>query len=179
MKQKLTGFLRRFRRDEDGHMIIEFALLVPLVFTMFMTSVELGIYQVRQMFLDRGLDMAVRQVRLKTGSGFEHDDVKELICKFSGFLEDCDTQLKLEMVSVDIRTFTGFQGATTCTDAAQPVQPSTQFKNGVSNQTMLLIACYKFDPVFRTSGLGLEFSQSGDSSGMSKMVSVSAFVQEP
>lgn len=179
MTQKLKRRLRLFRRDENGHMLIEFALLVPLVFTMFMTSVELGIYQVRQMFLDRGVDMAVRLVRLNTGAGYEHDDVKQMICNFSGFLEDCETQLKLEMVSVDIRDFDGFDGDTTCNDVSQPVQPSTQFKHGVSHETMLVIACYKFDPVFKTSGLGKQFVQNGDGAGMAKMVSVSAFVQEP
>ena len=58
------NFLRRFRSDEDGNMMIEFVIFVPLLFTIFMTSVELGIYSMRQMWLDRGLDMTVRLVRL-------------------------------------------------------------------------------------------------------------------
>lgn len=179
MMRKLTAHLRRFKREEDGQMIVEFALLIPLIFTMFMTSVELGIYQMRQMFLDRGLDMTVRLVRLNTGAQYTHQDLKNMICNFSGFLEDCDRQLKLEMNPVDIRNFSGFAGGADCTDATQPVTPSRTFTAGVSHETMLLRACYKFDPVFQSSGLGLQFARTGDDAGMAKMVSVSAFVQEP
>jgi Flp pilus assembly protein TadG len=179
MTQSLIQKLRRFGRDEDGHMIIEFAVLVPLIFTIFLTSVELGVYQMRQMFLDRGVDMTVRLVRLNTGAEYTHADLKALICEFSGFLDDCDSQLKLEMSPVDVRSFTGFAGTADCTDASQPVQPNRTFVNGGQNQLMLLRACYKFDPVFSTSGLGFDMATNGDDAGMAKMVSVTAFVQEP
>ena len=71
MIRAFTKSLRRFKRDEKGHMIVEFALVIPLVFTMFMTSVELGIYQMRQMFLDmyipklQELDMSFPDEELK------------------------------------------------------------------------------------------------------------------
>ena len=169
----------RFKRDEKGHMIVEFALVIPLVFTMFMTSVELGIYQMRQMFLDRGVDMAVRMIRLNTGAGYTHNDVKDMVCGFSGFLDDCDTQLKLEMNPIDVRAFNGFVGPADCTDASQPVTPNRSFTHGAQHQMMLIRACYKFRPVFATSGLGYEFTENGDGAGMAKMVAVSAFVQEP
>lgn len=160
-------------------MLVEFALVIPLVFTIFMTSVELGIYQLRQVFLDRGVDMTVRLVRLNTGEEYTHADLKTMICDFSGFIENCETQLKLEMSPVDVRTFNGFVGAADCTDASQPVQPNRTFVHGGQNQLMLLRACYKFDPVFASSGLGFEFATNGDDAGMARMVAVTAFVQEP
>lgn len=179
MIQSLMRHLRRFKREENGQMLVEFALVIPLIFTIFMTSVELGIYQVRQMFLDRGVDMTVRLVRLNTGAEYTHADLKMLICEFSGFLENCDEQLKLEMAPADIRNFNGFTGAADCTDASQPVQPNRTFVHGGQNQLMLMRACYKFDPIFPSSGLGFEFSTNGDDAGMARMVSVTAFVQEP
>lgn len=179
MRHTLISRLSRFKREEDGQMLIEFALVIPLIFTIFMTSVELGIYQVRQIFLDRGVDMTVRLVRLNTGEDYTHADLKTLICNFSGFLDNCDDQLKLEMTPVDIRNFAGFAESADCTDASQPVQPNRTFQQGIQNQMMLLRACYKFDPVFATSGLGFEFATKGDDAGMAKMVSVTAFVQEP
>lgn len=54
MIRLLMKGLRKFRKDERAFMLIEFALAIPLIFTMFLTSVELGIYTMRQMFLDRG-----------------------------------------------------------------------------------------------------------------------------
>lgn len=171
--------IRRFKRDEKGHMIVEFALVIPLVFTMFMTSVELGIYQMRQMFLDRGVDMAVRNIRLNTGAGYTPADLRLMVCTYSGFLDDCDTQLKLEMNPIDLRAFNGFGGSADCTDASQALKPNRSFVHGAQHQMMLIRACYKFRPVFATSGLGYEFAENGDGAGMAKMVAVSAFVQEP
>jgi Flp pilus assembly pilin Flp len=177
MMRKLTQKLRGFKRDENGQMVIEFALLIPLIFTMFMTSVELGIYQIRQMFLDRGLDMTVRQIRLNTGTPYSHDDLKTMICNFSGFLDDCDTQLALEMETVDMRAFSGLSGGAECGNVPLPiVPPPGTLKYGVSHQTMVMRACYVFDPVFDSSGLGYQFEKSGSNA---RMVSVSAFVQEP
>ena len=42
---------------------------------------------------------------------------------------------------------------------------------------MLLRACYKFKPVFPTTGLGGQLTK--DSEGFTAIVSTSAFVQEP
>lgn len=169
--------LRRFRREEDGQMLIEFALAIPLIFTLFMTSVEMGIYSMRQMFLDRGLDMAVRNVRLNTGADYTHNDIKLMICQYSNFLEDCDSALKLELHPVDPRNFVGFDSPEDCADISQPITPSRTFVHGSEHQLMLVQACYMFKPVFPTSGLGYALTKDG--SGRSKMVSLSGFVQEP
>ena len=177
MTRALTQFLRRFRKNEDGQMLIEFTLLVPLIFTMFMTSIEMSIYSLQQVFLDRGLDMTVREIRLSTGTAPQHDELKDLICQYSGFLTDCSSTLRLEMVPVDPRNFSSLPGAADCIDTSEPVLPPRGFVNGQSHQVMLLRACVKFDPVFPTSGLGKSFSKDG--SGKAQMISVAAFVQEP
>ena len=179
MIPRLTTALRRFRRDEKGQLLVEFALVVPLVFTIFMTSVEMGIYQMRQMFLDRGMDMAVRNIRLNTGANYTHVQVKDMICTFAGFIDNCDSQLQLEMRPVDLRAFQTLNWDADCTDASQPIQPVRTFVAGAEHEMMLLRACYKFNPVFATSGLGYDMASNGDGAGMAKMLSVSAFVQEP
>lgn len=177
MIRKARTFLRRFRREEHGYLSIEFALALPLIFTLFLTSVEMGIYALRQGFLDRGLDMAVRNVRLNTGTNYSHSDIKQMVCDFSGFLPDCDASLKLEMNPINPRNFNGFGGSADCTDITQPVTPSRSFVHGGEHQMMLLRACYKFKPIFPTTGLGYALTKDG--SGRAKMVSMSAFVQEP
>jgi len=177
MIRKATRFLRRFGRDEDGHMLVEFALAVPLIFTLFMTSVEMGIYALRQNFLDRGLDMAVRDIRLNTGANYTHTDIKNMICGYSGFLPDCSSALKLEMNPINPRSFSGFAGTADCADLSQPVTPSRSFVHGSEHQLMLMRACYMFKPVFKSTGLGYAFTKDG--SGRVKMVSLTGFVQEP
>lgn len=179
MIHRLSTALRRYRREERGQMLVEFALVIPLVFTIFLTSVELGIYQMRQMFLDRGMDLAVRQIRLNTGANYTHVQVKDMICDFAGFIDNCDTQLQLEMRPVDLRAFQTLNWDADCTDASQPVQPVRTFVPGGQHEMMLLRACYKFTPIFSTSGLGYDMATNGDGAGMAKMLSISAFVQEP
>ena len=181
MIRSIKKHLRRFGRDEDGHMVVEFALLMPLIFTIWMSSIEMAMYQLRQNFLDSGLDMAARQVRLSTTPGLQHANVKQMVCDFSGFVENCDSNLRLEMVPVDIRGFNGIAGPTDCIDTSEPVDPLYQpnFTNGAEHQLMIMRVCVKFNPVFGTSGLGKEMTENGDGAGMYKMVSYSAFVQEP
>jgi hypothetical protein len=176
---RLSAFLRQFGRREDGQMLVEFALAIPLVFTLFLTSVEMGIYSMRQMFLDRGLDVAVREIRLGTGNTttLTHNYVKSRICDAAGFLPDCDTVLRLEMQTADMRGFQGFGGPADCVDVSKPIAPLRAFVHGSDHQLMMMRACYMFKPVFPTTGLGKEFTKDG--SGRVKMVSYSGFVQEP
>ncbi|MEP6017440.1 MAG: TadE family protein [Paracoccaceae bacterium] len=175
----MSNFLRQFGRKEDGQIAIEFVLAVPLVFTLFMTSVEMGIYAVRQMFLERGMDLAAREIRLATGSRPQHDDIKDNICGFAGFLPDCNTTMRLEMVVMDPRAFDqSIYGQPDCIDVSEPVAPEPpNFVPGNSHQLVVLRACYTFEPVFPTSGLGFAYSKDG--AGRVEMYASSAFVQEP
>ncbi len=178
MIQPVHKFLRRFRRDEDGAaLLIEFAIFVPLLFSVFLMAIEMGIYSMRQMYLDCGLDIAVRYVRLNTNRTFTHNEIKQLICDNSGWLENCDETLRLEMTTVDPRAFTRFDPEVDCVDTSQPAKPVRGFTLGEANQMMMLRACVRFNPVYPTTGLGREFEKDG--TGRAKMVSIAAFVQEP
>lgn len=177
MTIKLLQHIRRFRRNEDGFITVEFALAIPLIFTLFMTSVEMGIYAVRQNFLDRGLDMAVRDIRLNTGIGYTHAQIKDRVCGYSGFLDDCSNSLKVQMMPIDISNFSGFNGSADCPDVSMPPAPPAPFIAGAEHQLMLVRACYVFKPVFPSTGMGRSFTK--DSNGRVKMVSMSGFVQEP
>ncbi|MFC6637599.1 pilus assembly protein [Sulfitobacter sp. JBTF-M27] len=174
----VKNFLGRFRRSEDGSaLVIEFCIFVPLLFGAFLMAVEMGFYSMRQMYLDRGLDIAVRFVRLNTNANYTHDDIKQMICDNSGWLENCETTLRLEMIRVNPRQFAQFDQAADCVDTSEPVEPVRGFALGKENEMMMLRACVKFDPVYPTSGLGHEFEKDG--SGQAKLISLAAFVQEP
>lgn len=178
MIRPMKHILRRFRKNEDGSaLMLEFVIFVPLLFTTFLMAVELGIYSMRQMFLDRGLDVAVRHVRLSTNLPIAHDDLKDIICVNAGFLEDCQTTLRLEMATVSPRNFQGLSDDVDCIDTGQDSNPVQGFSLGREHDLMLLRACVRFDPVFPTSGLGASFDKDGG--GKAHMVSMSAFVQEP
>jgi hypothetical protein len=131
----------------------------------------------RQMYLDRGIDIAVRYVRLNTSAGYTHQQIKTMICDNAGWLENCDETLRLEMVAVNPRNFAQFDQSADCVDTSEPVQPVRGFALGQPNEMMMMRACVRFDPVFPTSGLGYALEKDG--SGQARMISTAAFVQEP
>ncbi|MEQ6248510.1 TadE family protein [Sulfitobacter sp. HNIBRBA3233] len=175
---RLKKRLRIFRKNEDGMIIaLEFVIMAPLIFSFFFFGLEMGIYSVRQMLLDRGLEVTTRQVRLNTGMVFDHDDLKRAICQNAGNLPDCNTVLRLEMVSMDPRNFTGLPASPDCPDVSEPATPVRGWSLGQPHELMILRACYKFTPVFPMTGLGQDFRKDGG--GKVAMTSISAFVQEP
>lgn len=172
----LMHLLRRFRREEDGNATIEFAILFPFFIFMFCAAVELGMITFRHSMLERGLDLAVRDVRLTTGANFQHDDIKDMICEYAGFLPDCQNHLFLEMEPLNMRAYVAPSRSTNCFDITQTTNPARNFRNGTQNQMMILRACYTFRPIFPLTGLGrhLEWRQRE-----AWMIATSAFVQEP
>ena len=177
MKNSLAKFLKGFAREERGQMVVEFALAIQQIFFLVLTSIELRIFQLRKKYLDRGVDMTVRAVRLNTGVDFKHSELKDMICDFAGFLEDCDQTLRLEMRPIDPRNFTQLGNQLDCIDVSKPVQPLREFRHGGDHDLMLLRACYMFKPVSPGSGLGYHYTKDG--SGRVAMAATSAFVQEP
>ena len=180
MSRGLTAMragLRRMLRSEAGSATVEFAIIFPFYVTLFMTTVELGMITFRHSMLERGLDVAAREVRLNTGEETSHDQIKDDICEFAGVLPDCADNLRLEMIIVDPRNYAAPPATADCIDHSEDPNPPRGFTTGVSNQTMLLRACYVFSPIFPTSGLGYALEKDG--AGNAAMVASSAFVQEP
>lgn len=177
MSRRIASALRRFRRSERGSMTVEFALWFP-VFIMFLySSLELGVITIRQVMLDRGLDMAVREVRLSTGQAPQHDDLKQRICDFAAIIPDCTQNVKLEMRPTDMRDWQTIPNSADCTDRSEDIRPLRQFTAGTDNEMMLLRACVKFSPLSPTSRLVA--SMGTDGAGDVKIIALSAFVQEP
>tara|TARA_R110002110_G_scaffold47074_13_gene141590 strand:+ start:1132 stop:1671 length:540 start_codon:yes stop_codon:yes gene_type:complete len=178
MIKRLARKFLRFRRDEDGSaMVIEFVIFVPMLLGAFLMAAEMGVYSMRQMFLDRGLDLAVRYVRLNTNVPLTHRQLKDMVCGYSGFVPDCGNTLRLEMTPIDPRQFASLPPLPDCVDVSEPVSPVRGFTLGQEQQMMLLRACVKFKPMYPTTGLG--FAWEKDGSGRARMVSMAAFVQEP
>lgn len=158
--------------------MIEFVIMCPLIFSCFMMSMEMSMYAVRQLFLERSLDITVRYIRLNTNANLTHNLVKNMICDTSGsFLPDCKSVLRLEMKRLNPRSFAAYGQAADCVDVSEPVEPVRGFELGKEHQLMILRACYKFKPLFPSTGLGYAYEKDG--SGRVSMVALNAFVQEP
>ena len=180
MKQLLGEYLRRFRKDEDGNGSVEFVIIVPLFITLVTMSIELGFVTVRHTMLERGLDIAVREIRLGTGNPSNHQQIKQVICDNAVALVDCENQLRLEMKPVDLRSYSALDETPKCIDDAQSVDPAVfddDFVFGGSNELMILRACYRYDPIFPEQVMGNALQK--DQDGKTNVVSMTAFVQEP
>lgn len=176
MMRSVTALLRRFRRTEEGHVTVEFAIMVPVLLVFLFSAVELGMMTMRNVFLERALDLSVRHVRLNTGGDITHDSLKTMICDEMN-LPDCSNNLKLEMIRRDLRNWQDLPTQYTCSDRSEEVQPVTEFSLGTDNELMILRACAKFEPLFPTTGFANALTK--DAAGDVALMATSAFVQEP
>lgn len=170
--------LRRFGRRDEGSVTVEFAILFPAFIMILLSGVEQGMITLQHAMLERGLDLAVRDIRLGTGTAPQHDEIKHEICQYAGVLRNCETTLRLEMVQVDLRNGAiSLDDTADCVDTSEDVQPVRNFVNGQENELMILRACVKIDPIFPTTGLGKQLVKDG--AGQTALLATSAFVQEP
>jgi Flp pilus assembly protein TadG len=177
MIRRLRNFTRRFLRREDGSPTVEFVIVFPVIAVMIVMTLELGVITLRQVMLERGLDMAVREVRLGTGSQPEHDDIKDLICRNALVINNCDQNLYVEMVPTDPRAFNAVHPVASCTDEEVESRPVRSVTPGQENELVLLRACVLYDPVFPDGLLPRYLTKDGQ--GRSAVIDMTAFVQEP
>lgn len=174
---RLKRWLGRLKSDESGTASVEFVLIVPVYISLIAMSIELGFVTMRHTLLERGLDMAVRDIRLSTGTTWQHSQIKTLICDNALMILDCDSNLKLEMVPTDPRVLGSLNSTPQCTDQAQPASGDFDLTPGQPNQLMLFRACLKYNPLFPSEVLGSALQK--DSSGQVAIVTMTAFAQEP
>lgn len=173
----MTRFLRRFLQDEGGNATVEFVIVFPLLFALFLSTIELGVVLTRQAMLDRAVDLAVREVRLGSLQPVDHETLRDLICSQTILIHDCTTQLKLEMVRMDPRGSGSLGTDIDCIDRANPSVPASRFSVGGANELMILRACVLQDPVSPTAGFGLLMIQErGDAYAI---VTTAAYAVEP
>jgi hypothetical protein len=178
MITRLKNGLKRFRAQEDGSAhTVEFAVMFPILFATLIYGVELTTHSNRQFQLERGLEVTTRAIRLSTGEGITHADLLQNICDNSGGLNDCEENMRLEMITVDPRDFAGLPASPDCTNAPLEVTPVRGWSVGEQHDLMLLRACYQYEPFM--AGLGLGKLLSGGENGKGSMIAMSAFVQEP
>lgn len=177
----MIAFIRklatRVRRDESGSASLEFMIVFPVYMMLIVMGLELSLMTLRHAMLERGLDIAVRDIRLGTGTAPTHDAIRDRICEEAFTILDCQANLRLEMLPTDMRNLTTLGSNVQCTDREEEGAPVLKFTPGQQNELMFLRACVKFDPIFPTWDLARAMTR--DASGQIAIVAMSAFVQEP
>ncbi|PKP83660.1 MAG: pilus assembly protein TadE [Alphaproteobacteria bacterium HGW-Alphaproteobacteria-2] len=177
---RVTSLLSRLWRRETGTASVEFVIVFPAFIAFLASASESGLLLSRHVMFERGVDVAVRAIRLSSGAPVDRDAIRDTICQQAMVFPDCEANLLLEMTRIydsdnDVWTYPATN--TTCVDRTETVQPVTQFVSGQPNEIMLLRACMVVDLMFRDMWLGGALQK--DASGGYQIVTASAFAVEP
>ena len=173
---KIRSILKSFKDDESASATIEFVMLIPIVIWIVFSVLEAGWLMTQKTMLNRGVNMAVRDLRIGATPNPTHATIKTDICNYAGILRNCQTALHLEMVGFDNPISSA---AATCVDRSTAVEPVVNWLLGSRTvpEVMILRACFVVDPLIPGAGMGALLPT--DSTGAFHMVSYSSFVNEP
>ncbi|KUF09254.1 TadE/TadG family type IV pilus assembly protein [Pseudoponticoccus marisrubri] len=177
MISRLISFAKRFRKEEDGNATVEFAVYFTIFFMILAAGVEIAFINLRHAMLERGVDLATRDIRLSTGHVPSYEEVRDKICTEATILDVCGDNLRVEMVQVEPRDLSAAPVDADCINAQQDPRPVRNFVAGQDNDLMLIRACLKYKPMMPTTSIGKELNL--DDEGYAQLVVTSAFVQEP
>ena len=122
----MRKLLQRFRADDRGSQTIEFVIVFPLIMWFVMTIFETGFIATRMVMLEHGVDMAARDIRLGSANVSTHDELKDKICEHAGILIDCDRDLIVEVVEMDLNSAYP-QNQPNCIDRTGDIDPTITF----------------------------------------------------
>ena len=177
MMTRLQSFATRFRKDEDGNSTVEFAVYFTAIFLLLAASVEIAYINLRHAMLERGVDLATRDIRLSTGDIPTYETTRAMICSKAAILDDCEANLRLEMVQVSPRDLSGAPTDADCQNGEDDPRPVRNYTPGQDNDLMLMRACLMYKPMLPTTSLGKQLNK--DEHGYAQLIVTAAFVQEP
>jgi len=182
----VSAFLARIRRrasrmgrDESGYSTVEFVIIFPLFLAMFLASFESGYMMLRNVMLERSVDLAVRDLRLGDPTPPTVDQFRQEICDNAYYIGDCNNRVMVELRPINPTTWGPLPGPATCTNIADPtsIQPPTYLTGG-NNELMIVRVCALVEPIFPTTGLGLALRRVPDRPEYALIVTT-AYVNEP
>lgn len=176
LRSTLSLWLTRLRQ-ESGSASVEFVILFPFFMIMFVSTFEVGLLMVRQVMLDRAVDMTVRSLRIGDWEDPTADAVKSAICDTAGILPGCEDNLRLNLNPISKETWEIDTDVTLCVDKTLEIQPAVKFKLGVQHEMMLVQVCALQEPIFPITGIGMRLRHVENQ--YYALMSQSAFVNEP
>ncbi|MEL7178400.1 MAG: TadE/TadG family type IV pilus assembly protein [Pseudomonadota bacterium] len=183
----MKDLLQRFWKDSTGTSSIEFVLLFPIFIGFFLTTYESGVLSTRQVMLEHGLDVTVREVRIGQIDQTDEDELRtvlrERVCENARILPDCLRQLEVEMIQRDPRVaWVALDAEIQCVDRGNIDDPSDSNVAAAGNNELLFLrVCIRIDPFLPSSNLGkaLVAGSTTESGESYALVATSAFVVEP
>ena len=151
---------------------------------------ESGIISLRHVMLERGVDIAVRDVRIGAQTSPTRDTFRERICDAALIIEDCINQMEIELLARDPHAWSDVPNEVQCVDRGDMTIDNSQIDDLANNQLMFIRACVRIDPFFPISNIGrtrvasigqaiVDNNSGSAAAGSHALVSMSAFVVEP
>ena len=176
--RRFSGQVARLRHRQDGSATIEFVFMVPLLLTVFIMAIEAGVLQMRQVMLDRALDITIRDLRLgRLGPSPTQETVRERLCENAFLIPNCMANLSLELTPINLQTWTVPETAVQCVDREESIAPVNAFTEAGQLRPTLVRGCLIVDLIFPTSAFGLNLAT--DAQGGFEMVALSFYINEP
>ena len=173
---KIRNRFASFRGDERGNTTIEFVIIAPLLFATVFSVFESGWLMTKYMMLDRGLDLAVRDVRLGKTPMPTQITLRNQTCTYARIFKNCQSSLVIEMTAINSIADLPATRAP-CVNRAVATPPVAPFSTGARSQMVYVRACAVVDFIFPAMGLGLQLPKDG--TGGFSLVTAGAFVNEP
>ena len=174
---KFRAGLRRLGLSENGAASVELVIVFPFFVSVFLSSYDVAMMNMRAVMMEQAMDKVVRSIRLSSGAALDYDEILEDICEDAYLVPNCLEALRIEMTPVSTETWAGMETEVDCVKRDEPIQPVVRFSNGLENELMLIRICAIVDPVF--PGVGVGRTMPKDETGGYKIIASSAFVNEP
>lgn len=176
MRRRLGKAGRGFWRDGAGAAAVEFAMVIPLLLVIILSTLEAGWVMMQTIMLDRALDQTVRELRVGSFASPTQEAMRQRVCDRAIILSDCGRHLALELF--EIEDGVGYPADNhRCMNRNGPVSPVLRFTHGGRTQPMFVRACFVVSPL--TPGLGLGLALPKDETGALRIIAKSGFVNEP
>ncbi|MDB5446643.1 MAG: hypothetical protein JWQ97_1960 [Phenylobacterium sp.] len=132
----------RFRQDERGATLVEFALIAPLLLGVMLAALQVGVLEMVSSNFNNAVVVAARRIR--TGQS----DGAQTAAAFKGLI--CDSMIDakascLARLQVDVRRFSRFADA--AASAPDPSDRNDTFTAGAAGDIMLVTATYRWPMV--------------------------------
>lgn len=177
MKPFMRKRLHAFGRAEDGIAAVEFTILFPCIFFMFLWAIELGLIMTKSVMLEFAVDTTMRELRTGNLVNPTSDRLKDAICRRARIVSRCRETIMLDLRPVNTNTWVLPSRTASCQNRDANIQPVVEYTVGQQNQIMLVRACVTVNTLFPNIGIGARLQK--DSHDGFKMVAMSAFVNEP
>lgn len=182
MEKKSNAFRARVKRmmwwrDQRGSSTVEFVIWFPFFMTLFLTSFELSFYGLRSAFLERAVDVTVRDLRLGAAGVQDTAAFKTRVCENMLIKGTCEQDVAVELTIIDPSSWTFPSGAVKCIDRNDPLWEDPVYGQGGGGDLMLLRVCWQKRPFFPTTPLVMGLPRDPD--GEIALIAMSTYVNEP